>query len=72
MLPYLLIQGGILNTNYTWYWNDSTPNITGIGYDANRHQTHNYSHPGTYTIIVTATNDGGTASVEKDITVLGQ
>jgi len=42
-----------------------------IGYDASRSQSHTYALPGLYIITITASNDGGTASVEKTVTVLG-
>ena len=67
----MLIQGGKLHTQYNWYWGDGTPNVTVTGYDSNRYQNHTYHHPGTHTVTVTATNDGGAARVDKTITVLG-
>lgn len=66
------MQGGKIHTIYTWDWGDGTPNKTMTGYEANHNQSHTYSFPGTYTIVITATNEGGSASVAKTITVLGQ
>ena len=60
-----------MNTEYRWYWGDGTPNITRIGFDNDRNQSHTYTNAGAYSLIVTVSNVAGAERIEKDITVLG-
>ena len=61
------MQESTSTTTYTWSWGDSSESVT-VGY---RNQSHAYSQPGPYTILVTAIEDEKTFSAQRSIIVLG-
>ena len=58
-------------TVYTWDFGDGS-NVTSTGFEQSQVQPHTYSKPGDFIVTITATNEGGEASFELPISVLGR
>ena len=64
------LLGSRLSTDYIWYFGDGSPTVNVTGYATGGSQVHTFQRPGTYTVNVTATNDGGTSQAVSVISVL--
>ena len=66
------LLGSRLSTHYIWYFGDGSPTVDVKGYATGGSQVHTFQRPGTYTVNVTATNDGGTSQAVSVISVQGE
>ena len=66
------LLGSRLSTHYMWYFGDGSPTVDVTGYTNGGSQVHTFQRPGTYTVNVTATNNGGTSQAVSVISVRGE
>ena len=71
--PLTICEGGSVtftdestNVPTSWSWNFGDASAL----DENQNTTHIYTNPGTYTVVLTATNSGGSDEESTDITVI--
>ena len=69
---FIIIKGATHVTFYTWHFGDAHSSTAVQGLSQAQSQTHMYSTPGIYTVIVTAHNNGGNNSAFLNITVQGK
>jgi len=66
------LLGGHLTTHYIWRFGDGSPVVDAEGYASGHSQVHMFQNPGTYSVNVTARNNGGTSQTVTVISVLGE
>ena len=59
------------DTRYTWDFGDGV-NVSGVGLQDYGVQTHSYDKEGTYTVVVTASNENGASTVSLTISIGGK
>ena len=65
------LQGLTDDTLYTWDFGDGV-SVSGVGLQDYGVQTHSYDKEGTYTVVVTASNENGASTVSLTISIGGE